>query len=141
MIAELVLPFIGMFLLGMQFQYFLIQKENEKKTGVIKMSGGSLNYLYAKTEINRITDSLNDIQLLMDVLKEMQYDDIAKDVHDLYDFCLKAEIEVLERVEKLQEVVHDVEWYLSDDIGKERLERTCQKYRQLNVVKKGQQKR
>lgn len=94
------------------------------------MSGGSINYLcYAEPhemlECNRILD-LEEVE---QELLNRGYDDIAKDVRRLIEYCKTANNRISILKEQLDEVFHAVEWYNSADIGAESLIETLEEYR------------
>jgi hypothetical protein len=98
------------------------------------MSGGSFNYLCwanMPDAIGRIKD-MEDVE---QYLIELEYTDIAKDVRRLIEYCKSAEIRIGVLFEQLEEVFHDIEWYVSADIGKEDFIKTLEEYRGAGVKK------
>lgn len=95
------------------------------------MSGGSHNYLFL-AEAGDLLNRISDLEEMEADLIKLGYDDIARDVRRLIEYCRSAENRIGVLSEQLENVFHDVEWYCSADIGKERLEETIRKYREGN---------
>ena len=97
------------------------------------MSGGSLNYLcYAETP--EIMSRVSDMESVENTLLSMKYNDIAKDVRRLIEYCNMAHnrIEVLR--EQLYDVFHAVEWYDSADYSTDSLVKVLEEYRTKNDI-------
>ena len=92
------------------------------------MSGGSHNYL-CWAQMPEILDRTADMEDVEQHLIAEGYEDIAKDVRRLIEYCKSAEIRISVLFERLEQVFHDIEWYHSADIGKETLLQTLEKYR------------
>ena len=92
------------------------------------MSGGSLGYLCC-AETRDLFDRLSDMQEVEENLLSRGYDDIARDVRRLIEYCKTSynRIDVLR--EQLKDVFHDVEWRLSSDYGEDTLIKGLEKYR------------
>lgn len=92
------------------------------------MSGGSFNYLcYA--EMPDVLGRTADMKDMERVLIALGYNDIAKDVRRLIEYCKSAENRISVLFEQLEDVFHDIEWERSGDIGKDSLINTLEKYR------------
>lgn len=92
------------------------------------MSGGSHNYLcYA--EIPDIIGRTGDMEDMVETLLSYGYNDIAKDVCRLIEYCKSAENRIGVLFEQLQDVFHDIEWYHSADISQESLLEGLERYR------------
>lgn len=92
------------------------------------MSGGSFNYL-CFSEFPEIMCRTDELEQMEQILIEKGYDDIAKDVHRLVEYCKSATVRIGVLFEQLNSVLHDVEWYESGDIGDQSLKETLEKYR------------
>ena len=92
------------------------------------MSGGSFNYL-CFSEMPEIMRRTDEFEQMEQILIEKGYEDIAKDVRRLIEYCKSAEVRIGALFEQLNSVLHDVEWYESGDIGDESLKETLEKYR------------
>ena len=92
------------------------------------MSGGSLNYLY-NAEVPEILLRTIEMEIVESVLHDMGYDDIASEVRTLRHFCEDAAARISYLHNRLNDVLHDVEWYESADIGKETLLRSLSNHR------------
>ena len=92
------------------------------------MSGGSFNYL-CFSELPEILSRTDELEQIEQILIEKRYEDIAKDVHRLVEYCKSAKVRIGVLFEQLNSVLHDVEWYYSGDIGDESLKETLEKYR------------
>ena len=92
------------------------------------MSGGSFNYLcYA--EMPDVLGRTADMKDMERVLIALGYNDIARDVRRLIEYCKSAENRIGVLFEQLEDVFHDIEWERSGDIGKDDLFNTLEKYR------------
>ena len=92
------------------------------------MSGGSLGYLY-NVSFNDIFDRINDMEQVEKELISNGYNDIAKDVRRLIEYCLSAENRICVLQEQLSDVFRSVEWYYSADYGKDTMLRHFEEYR------------
>lgn len=92
------------------------------------MSGGSFNYL-CFSELPEIMCRTDELEQMEQTLIEKGYEDIAKDVHRLAEYCKSAKVRIGVLFEQLNSVLHDIEWYESGDIGDESLKETLEKYR------------
>lgn len=92
------------------------------------MSGGSFNYL-CFSELPEIMCRTDELEQMEQILIEKGYEDIAKDVHRLVEYCKSAKVRIGVLFKQLNSVLHDVEWYESGDIGYESLKETLEKYR------------
>lgn len=92
------------------------------------MSGGSYDYLYLKDEAE-LMNHLGDLSDMADVLSRLGYEPEAQDMLRLYEYIKSARIRIGVLQEQLKNIMHDVEWYQSCDIGEETLRETIMKYR------------
>lgn len=92
------------------------------------MSGGSFDYLYSKSA-SELMNRTADIGDMADELMRLGYEPEARDVLRLYEYVRSAKIRIEVLKEQLEDVMHDVEWYESCDIGEETLKETIEKYR------------
>ena len=94
------------------------------------MSGGSHNYLcYAEVQELLSYSRIADMEEMEHDLIQEGYTDIARDVRRLIEYCKSAENRISVLFEALEDVFHDIEWYHSADIERERLMNTLEKYR------------
>ena len=92
------------------------------------MSGGSFNYLcYAQPE--ELFNRISDMEEMERFLLQRGYNDIAKDVRRLIEYCLSAKNRIGVFQEKLEDVFHSVEWFESGDIGDASLAEALEGYR------------
>ncbi len=94
------------------------------------MSGGSWNYLYSK-DIDDLMQG-GDIELLeemADYLNQNGYEDVAKDTRRLVEYIKSAKIRVETLFEMLSPVFKAVEWYCSADLGRDRVDKAIEEYR------------
>ena len=99
------------------------------------MSGGSHNYL-CYSGFPDILSRTSDMESMEQSLLSLGYTDIAKDVRRLIEYCLSAENRISVLFEQLEDVFNAIEWYDSDDIGKESLIERLEKYRSAGEGKK-----
>lgn len=94
------------------------------------MSGGSHNYLCCAGVQELLSGCrISDMEEMEQILIVEGYTDIAKDVRRLIEYCKSAEIRIVVLFEQLEDVFHDIEWYHSADIGRDRLIKTLERYR------------
>lgn len=98
------------------------------------MSGGSLGYLYCKTEADEIMRHIDEMERAEAELIERGYIDIARDVRRLIEYCKSAQIRIEVLMSNLKEVFHAIEWYISADYGEDTL------IKKLNEYREGKQK-
>ena len=94
------------------------------------MSGGRWSYLYSR-EADELRQSGN-IELLeemADYLNQNGYEDVAKDTRRLVEYIKSAKIRVETLFEMLSPVFKAVEWYCSGDLGKDRVGKVIEEYR------------
>lgn len=86
------------------------------------MSGGSFDYLYAKD----IDDSgfQSSLSEMIDSMKENGYHEIANHLEKITILMDKA----YEKKIVLQTIMHDYEWYISCDYGKDQWEKSMHDY-------------
>lgn len=92
------------------------------------MSGGSLNYLASK-EPEDLFNSIEDLEEVEQILLQLNYQDIARDVRRLIEYLRTAynRIDVLSI--QLTDVFHSVEWWKSADYGDDTLRKHLDAYR------------
>lgn len=95
------------------------------------MSGGSYCYLYCK-EPEELFSRVEYIQDMSDAALKLGYEDIALDLARLAEYIKSAKIRVTVLQRQLKNVMHDIEWYESCDIGKDTLIKTFEEYRRGN---------
>lgn len=93
------------------------------------MSGGSLNYLYCK-EPHELFQYVEDMERVEATLLAEGYKDIALDVRRLIECVRTAENRISVLRDKLGDVFHAVEWYMSADYGKDDMLAALNKYRE-----------
>ena len=86
------------------------------------MSGGSYNYLCFKETTDIVSEEL---EAMATRLKEMGYIEISKDTEEIASFFLTLN----EKIERLRDVWHAVEWMDSGDWGPEQAIKELDKYR------------
>ena len=94
------------------------------------MSGGSYNYLcYKEPEELMCKHSTDYLEEMSQLLLRLGYDDIARDMQRLVEYCKTAynRIDVLS--EQLNDVMHAIEWYESGDYGMDSLKEHLEDYR------------
>lgn len=92
------------------------------------MSGGSLNYLYCK-DPDDLHNHIFDLTRAELYLLREGYDDVAKDVHRLIEYVITSRNRITVLQENLKEVFKSIEWNLSGDSGKDRVEKAIEAYR------------
>lgn len=94
------------------------------------MSGGSYSYLYCKDACELFeyhhTEQLED---MADRFLELGYEDVARDFRRLVEYIKSAQIRVDVLAKQLKDLMHDIEWFDSADIGEESLAKTVEEYR------------
>lgn len=110
------------------------------------MSGGSLNYLYNKTTLGEIAESINNIEEVEAEMMKRGYKDIAMDERRLIDYIRSAESRIESLTEKLAPVlkaVKAVEWYYSEDLDAkdvdEAVDEAVEGYRNENRISIGEE--
>lgn len=94
------------------------------------MSGGSLNYLYCKDEVDELLNEIPDMEYVEKYLIEEGYKDISMDVRRLIEYILTATNKNKCLSSQLSQVFKAVEWYESGDYSKETLIKVLDKYRE-----------
>ena len=98
------------------------------------MSGGSYDYLFCK-ECHELF-AYHNIRTLEEMetrFLELGYDDVAKDFRRLIEYIKSANNRVEVLGGQLNEMMHDIEWYDSGDIGADTLAKRVEKYRQADT--------
>ena len=94
------------------------------------MSGGSLSYLYCKDASEMLDqNNINELAYAEDQLLRLGYEDIARDVRRLIEYCHTAYNRISVLKEQLDDVLHAIEWWISADHGKDTLKEHLEKYR------------
>lgn len=99
------------------------------KKGEIKMSGGILNYLFAKSEPSEIIDTSEEVQKVEEFLLSKGYDPEAHLVSSYLKFIAKIREDLVEWQSFLDPLFHAVEWHMSGYYGDESLEEAIQALR------------
>ena len=92
------------------------------------MSGGSLGYLSYK-EPCELFNYISEIEEVEAFLLNRGELDIAKDVRRLIEYLRSAENRIGVLKDRLEDVFHAVEWYMSGDTGEDSLNRELNLYR------------
>lgn len=100
------------------------------------MSGGSYNYLYCKECHELFTySSIRTLEEMESRFLGLGYDDIAKDFRRLIEYIKSANNRVEVLSDQLNDLMHDIEWYDSADIGADTLAECVEKYRRKEADK------
>ena len=94
------------------------------------MSGGSYDYLYCKEHWELFEYS--NVRMLEEMesrFLELGYEDVAKDFRRLIEYIKSANNRVEVLSNRLLDMMRDIEWYDSGDIGKDTLAERVEKYR------------
>lgn len=94
------------------------------------MSGGSLNYLFAKSEPSQIIDTSEEVQKVEEFLLSKGYDPEAHLVNSYLKLIARMRKDLVEWQSFLDPLFHAVEWHMSGDYGDESLEETIQVLRE-----------
>jgi len=98
------------------------------------MSGGSYDYLYCKECDELFTySSIRTLEEMESRFLELGYEDVAKDFRRLIEYIKSANNRVEVLGGQLNEMMHDIEWYDSGDIGADTLAKKVEKYRQADT--------
>ena len=98
------------------------------------MSGGSYDYLYCKECHELFTySSIRTLEEMESRFLELGYEDVAKDFRRLIEYIKSANNRVEVLGGQLNEMMHDIEWYDSGDIGADTLAKRVEKYRQADT--------
>ena len=94
------------------------------------MSGGSYDYLcYKDTNELFMSSNIRTLEEMEQRYTELGFMDIAKDFRRLIEYIKSANNRVGVLANQLNELMHDIEWYDSGDIGKNDLVESVEKYR------------
>ena len=94
------------------------------------MSGGSYDYLFCKETCELFSYSnIRTLEEMESRFLELGYDDIAKDFRRLIEYIKSANNRVEVLGNQLNNLMHDIEWYDSGDIGKDTLAKRVEEYR------------
>lgn len=94
------------------------------------MSGGSYNYLCCKEPEELLCgNNIGYLEDMCGLLLKLGYDDIARDMQRLVEYCKTAynRMDVLSH--QLNDVMHAIEWYDSGDYGLDNLKEHLENYR------------
>ena len=98
------------------------------------MSGGSIDYLFCKESYELFAYSnVRTLEEMESRFLELGYDDVAKDFRRLIEYIKSANNRVEVLGNQLNEMMHDIEWYDSGDIGADTLAERVEKYRQADT--------
>ena len=98
------------------------------------MSGGSYDYLYCKECYELFAYSnVRTLEEMESRFLELGYEDVAKDFRRLIEYIKSANNRVEVLGGQLNEMMHDIEWYDSGDIGADTLAERVEKYRQADT--------
>ena len=98
------------------------------------MSGGSFDYLYCRESYELFAySSVRTLEEMESRFLELGYDDVAKDFRRLIEYIKSANNRVEVLSDQLNDLMHDIEWYDSGDIGTDTLAKSVQKYRQADA--------
>lgn len=94
------------------------------------MSGGSYDYLFCKEAEELFKrDNVRALEDMEERLIEFDFIDVAKDFRRLIEYIKSASIRVEVLGDQLKELMHDIEWFDSGDIGMDDLAVCVEKYR------------
>ena len=94
------------------------------------MSGGSLSYLYCKEASEMLSEyNIENLAYAEEELLRRGYEDIAKDVRRLIEYCHTARNRISVLKEQLNDVLHAIEWTIDADYGEDTLIRHLEEYR------------
>ena len=94
------------------------------------MSGGSYDYMFCKETYELF--NYGNIRMLEEMESRflgLGYDDIAKDFRRLIEYNKSANNRVEVLGNQLNDMMHDIEWYDSGDIGEDTLAKRVEEYR------------
>jgi len=98
------------------------------------MSGGSYDYLYCKGCHELFAYSnVRTLEEMESRFLELGYEDVAKDFRRLIEYIKSANNRVEVLGGQLNEMMHDIEWYDSGDIGADTLAERVEEYRQADT--------
>lgn len=94
------------------------------------MSGGSYDYLFCKEPCDLFEYSnVRTLEEMESRFLELGYDDVAKDFRRLIEYIKSANNRVEVLGNQLNDMMHDIEWYDSGDIGESTLAERVEAYR------------
>lgn len=94
------------------------------------MSGGSFDYLFCKEPYELFAYSnVRTLEEMESRFLELGHDDVAKDFRRLVEYIKSANNRVEVLSDQLNDLMHDIEWYDSGDIGVDTLAECIEKYR------------
>ena len=105
------------------------------------MSGGSYDYLYCKEPHELFAyHNVKALEEMESRFLELGYEDVAKDFRRLIEYIKSANNRVEVLGGQLNEMMHDIEWYDSGDIGADTLAKRVEKYRQADTPQTDRQR-
>ena len=94
------------------------------------MSGGSFNYLCYRDAGDLLSGGHDeDLVSMITFLKGHGCKDVATSSQLLLDDIRDARLKILDGLEKLNDVWHSVEWYMSGDSGKDEVQEAVKRWR------------
>lgn len=94
------------------------------------MSGGSYNYLFTKEPYELLEyHNIERIEEMADRLMQSGYEDVARDMQRLAEYCKSAYLRIGVLSEELSDVMQAIEWYVSGDSGEGSIKYAVEKYR------------
>lgn len=94
------------------------------------MSGGSYDYLFCKETCELFNyRNIRTLEEMESRFLGLGYDDIAKDFRRLIEYIKSANNRVEVLGNQLNNLMHDIEWYDSGDIGEDTLAKRVEEYR------------
>lgn len=96
------------------------------------MSGGVLNYLYCKEEINQLLEYVEEMKEVEAVLLRRGYKDVAMDTRRLIEYIETATNRIECLAKNLNPVFKAVEYALSADWAMEDIDKSVEEYRKNN---------
>ena len=94
------------------------------------MSGGSYNYLFTKEPAELLQYyNIEYIEEMADRLMQSGYEDVARDMQRLAEYCKSANLRIGVLSEELSDVMQAIEWYVSGDSGEDSIKDAVEEYR------------
>lgn len=94
------------------------------------MSGGSYNYLCYKDPEELLSgNNIGYLEDMCELLLKLDYNDVARDMQRLIEYCKTAYNRIDVLMEQLKDVMHAIEWYESGDYGLDNLKKHLEDYR------------
>lgn len=94
------------------------------------MSGGHYNYLFTKEPAELLQYyNIEYIEKMADRLMQSGYEDVAKDMQRLAEYCKSANLRIGVLSEELSDVMQAIEWCESGDSGEDGIKYAVEEYR------------